>query len=191
MGIFKKNKNKEDKPEKEKKKFKDTGIGKFLKEKAPNILGGALELVWDITGREVLENIGKKIKGSNELSEVDKEQALKLLEADLEYAKLENEDRQRASDMYVSKSHTKADEIADLIIRWNLPIIFLLVAGEVAVILLVTNTALLAVISSVFGSILTALINERLTVIQFFFGSSLGSKAKQEHIQHSKEKLLP
>jgi hypothetical protein len=69
-----------------KKKFKDTKVGKFLKEKAPNLAGDILSITGDITGVEALKNIGDKIKGSNELSDFDKELALKELDLDIKEA---------------------------------------------------------------------------------------------------------
>lgn len=188
MGIFNKNKNKEDKPKKDKKKFKDTGVGKFLKEKGPDILGGALELVGDITGRDVLENIGKKIKGSDELSAADKERALELLELDLEAYKVEVEDRKSARSMY-SEKNSKADDIASKIIIWNLPVMGGLLAIEIAcIIYMKSHPEVLAIISAAVGGVIQSLISERLTVIQFFFGSSMGSKRKQAHIDDNKIK---
>ena len=69
-----------------KKKFKDTKVGKFLTEKAPNLAGDIISITGDITGVEALKNIGDKIKGSNELSDFDKELALRELDLDIKEA---------------------------------------------------------------------------------------------------------
>lgn len=80
-----------------KKKFKDTKVGKFLKEKAPNLAGDILSITGDITGVEALKNIGDKIKGSNELSDFDKQLALKELDLDIKEA--EEVSKRWSSDM--------------------------------------------------------------------------------------------
>jgi len=80
-----------------KKKFKDTKVGKFLKEKAPNLAGDIISITGDITGVEALKNIGDKIKGSNELSDFDKQLALKELELDIKEA--EEVSKRWSSDM--------------------------------------------------------------------------------------------
>lgn len=72
-----------DRKKKERKKLKETKVGKFLLEKAPNLIGDGLTIIGDLTGRETLENLGRKISGSNELSEDERSHALELLELDL------------------------------------------------------------------------------------------------------------
>jgi len=68
---------------KNKKKFKDWGVVKFLKEKAPNLASNIVSVVGDITGIDVLKNVAKSIRGSKELEEEDKELALKKLDQDI------------------------------------------------------------------------------------------------------------
>ncbi len=63
-----------------KKPFKDTKIGKFLKEKAPGLFAEALTTVGDLTGVKALNVVGNLIKGSKEISEEDKVIAAALLE---------------------------------------------------------------------------------------------------------------
>lgn len=69
---------------KDKKKLGETKVGIFLKEKAPNLIGTGLQIIGDLTGRETLENLGNKIKGTTELSEDDKRHALELIQLDLQ-----------------------------------------------------------------------------------------------------------
>lgn len=68
---------------KNKKKFSETKVGAFLKEKAPNLFGDLVGTVGEISGVSVLKKIGDKIKGSKELSANDKELAMKELELDI------------------------------------------------------------------------------------------------------------
>jgi hypothetical protein len=69
---------------KDKKKLGETKVGIFLKEKAPNLIGTGLQIIGDLTGRETLENLGKKILGSKELTEDEQQHALDLIQLDLQ-----------------------------------------------------------------------------------------------------------
>ena len=81
-----------------------------------------------------------------------------------------------AREMYAEKSDT-ADFIANKVIKENLILITVLVVIQVLVIMFVEGQVA-AVVTGVVGTIVGALINERNTVINFFFGSSKGSKDK-------------
>ena len=80
---------------KEKKPFKETGVGRFLIEKAPSILG--------IVGDAILPGnvISELISGNNELSEGDKRIALEKLR--LERAEIDGVTRRWVAD---SSSHS-------------------------------------------------------------------------------------
>ena len=66
---------------KDKKKFKDTKIFTFLKDKAPGILETIGDILPDKGGLGILKNI---ISKDDKISPEDKEHALKLLEFDLQ-----------------------------------------------------------------------------------------------------------
>jgi len=68
------------KEKKDKKKFKDTKVGVFLKEKAPKILNGIGEILPDSGVYGVVKNL---ITTDNKMTPADKETAMKLLEMDL------------------------------------------------------------------------------------------------------------
>lgn len=72
--------------------------------------------------------------------------------------------------------------MASIIMRYNLPAIAVLVGIEIVCVMLIDDKTLIAVISGVTGGVITALINERLMIIQYFFGSSQGSTDKQKLI---------
>jgi len=61
---------------KPKKKFKDTKVGKFLKEKAPALLNTVGEFLPDQGGLGIVKNI---ISGDKDMGPEDKEMALKLI----------------------------------------------------------------------------------------------------------------
>ena len=96
---------------------------------------------------------------------------------------LEIQDKDSARKMYVEE-HDKADSIATKIIDWNLPVIGVLLGIEIACIIYMREyPEVLAIISAAVGGVTQSLISERQTVVQFFFGSSMGSKKKQQHIE--------
>lgn len=65
---------------KNRKKFKETKVGVFLKEKAPKILNGIGDILPDNGVYGVVKNL---ITTDKEMSPADKETAMKLLEMDL------------------------------------------------------------------------------------------------------------
>jgi hypothetical protein len=90
-----------------KKPFKDTGVGKFLREKVAPIAGDVLQIVGDITGRESIEKIGQLLNDKKEQSaevmalhmEFEKyklEWEMELQRLELEIFKTELADRESA-----------------------------------------------------------------------------------------------
>ena len=67
-----------------KKKFKDTKIGVFLKEKAPAILDGIGDILPDQGGFGLVKNL---ITSDDNIEPEDKEKAMKLLELDIQEMK--------------------------------------------------------------------------------------------------------
>ena len=68
----------------EKKKFKETKVGIFLKEKAPQFLETIGEFLPDQGGLGIVKNI---ITSDDNIEPVDKETAMKLIEQDLQELK--------------------------------------------------------------------------------------------------------
>lgn len=88
------------------------------------------------------------------------------------------ENTKSARDMY-KVNPEQASKVADSIMKYNLVIVFLLVIINVlAVIHLKDDAAILAIVSNFIGIVMMALIQERQSVVNFFFGSSMGSKNK-------------
>ena len=77
-----------------KKKFKETKIGAFLKNKAPKILDGIGDVLPDNGAFGIVKNL---ISSDNSMSPEDKEMALKLLEQDI--AEMNNISSRWSSDM--------------------------------------------------------------------------------------------
>ena len=63
-----------------KKKFAETKVGKFLKEKAPAVLNSIGDILPDQGGLGIVKNI---ISSDNSIEPQDKEMAMKLLEQDI------------------------------------------------------------------------------------------------------------
>ena len=82
------------KNKKQKKKFKDTKVGIFLREKAPKILDTVGEFLPDQGGLGIVKNL---ISSDDNIEPKDKEMALKLLDQDI--AEMENISSRWASDM--------------------------------------------------------------------------------------------
>ncbi len=86
-----------------KKKFKETNIGSFLSSKAPKMLAAIGDILPDQGGLGVVKNL---ITSDNKIKPVDKEQAMRLIEQDLQELK-EVSSRWRAdmkSDSWLSKN---------------------------------------------------------------------------------------
>jgi hypothetical protein len=152
-------------------KLKDTKIGAFLKDKAPDVLGIVGDLLPDSGAMGIVKNVIDKVAPDE-----DKEALKSELDAT---AAQYFADVQDAREMYENTDHSQADAIADKIINYNLWILLALVVIQVVVIMYVDGQ-IAAVITGVIGTITGALINERNTVVNFFFGSSKGSKDKDK-----------
>ena len=82
------------KDKKQKKKFKETKVGVFLKDKAPAILDTVGEFLPDQGGLGIVKNL---ISGDSTINPKDKETALKLLDQDI--AEMNNISERWSSDM--------------------------------------------------------------------------------------------
>jgi len=159
---------------KEKVKFRDRPIVKWCKENAPDLLGNSLEFIGDVTGIELVENLGKKISGSNDLTPEQKAEALEMVRLDLEFARLDNEDRSSARTLQVSALQ-QDDKFSKrflyylatgiIIVTFVYDILFFFVEYPER------NHDIIMMIAGTLNSTGFA------AIIYFFFGSSQGSKA--------------
>ena len=135
-----------------KKKFKETKVGVFLKEKAPNILDTVGEFLPDQGGLGIVKNL---ITSDNTIEPKDKETALKLLDQDI--AEMSNISERWASDM-------KSDSWLSKNTR-PMTLIFLTLAMTIFIIL---DSTVLLEIKTGWVSLLEALL---ITVYVAYFGS--------------------
>ena len=135
-----------------KKKFKETKVGVFLKEKAPSILDTVGEFLPDQGGLGIVKNL---ITSDNTIEPKDKETALKLLDQDI--AEMGNISERWANDM-------KSDSWLSKNTR-PMTLIFLTLAMTIFVIL---DSTVLLEIKTGWASLLEALL---ITVYVAYFGS--------------------
>lgn len=118
-----------------------------------------------------------------EVDHKEKIEEYKLKEKELLFKKFET-----SHESYQQKN-TMADKIADQVIKYNLPVIALLVIVNVLVVHYFKDDAsLIAIVSNIIGLAIGKLFSERQAVINFFFGSSIGSKEKDIQIASFKGK---
>ena len=137
---------------KKKKKFKETKVGIFLKEKAPTILNTVGEFLPDQGGIGIVKNL---ISGDSTINPKDKETALKLLDQDI--AEMNNISSRWASDM-------KSDSWLSKNTR-PMTLIFLTLAMTIFIVL---DSTVLLEINEGWVSLLEALL---ITVYVAYFGS--------------------
>ena len=157
-----------------KKGKKRTGIGKFLASVKHKIAPTVLEAVGvgDL-GRAI--GIISEDPNNAGLTQEEANEFFKLIE-------LELKDMDSARKMYSSADNTTANFIAKRVINFNLWVVVLAIVIEILTVVYMTDKTLIAIISSAVGAFTTALLQERQQVINFFFGSSLGSKKKTEQL---------
>ena len=135
-----------------KKKFKETKIGAFLKNKAPKILDGIGDILPDNGAFGIVKNL---ISSDNSISPEDKEMALKLLEQDI--AEMNNISSRWSSDM-------KSDSWLSKNTR-PMALIFLTLAMTIFIVL---DSTILLQIKESWVSLLETLL---ITVYVAYFGS--------------------
>jgi len=156
------------------KPFSETKVGKFLGSKGVNIVLDAAEII-GVPGAGIVNNLKDKITNHPTLSPEDKITALSFLEEERKVFELELMDKESARNLY-EKKNDMADIVVKRVVNWNLPIAAVLIFLLVYCTVVLKDNVLLALISSSIGAAIQQLFSERQTIINFFFGSSKGSK---------------
>jgi len=168
--------------------WKDIG-GKLAKVGLP-ILGGAINpalgpVVAGLLGKseeELVHDIEQGNLSPDQIVILEKYQ----MDHKVELEKLRQREQERelenikdSRSMYRINGNT-ADKIAEKIINENLWMIFGLIAVQIVTMIFVPAkyTTELAIVSNLIGIVIGKLLHERQSVINFFFGSSFGSKLK-------------
>ena len=156
-----------------KKPFKETKIGKFLKEKAPRILDAAAGL----TGIDALKVVSDLIEGED-LNPTDKMEYLSLKqEYELEVLRLEVDNVKDARDREVGLAQaTGKPDYA----QWTVGAIGLVLVGSV----IYKGVFGIIIDKEVYHHILGLTEGIALSIFGYYFASSLGSKNKDHTIKH-------
>jgi len=143
-----------------KKKFKETKVGVFLKEKAPAILDTVGEFLPDKGGLGIVKNL---ISGDSNIEPEDKEMALKLLDQDI--AEMNNISNRWQSDMTSDSWLSKNTR--------PLTLIYLTLAMTIFIVL---DSTVVLEINNGWVSLLEALL---ITVYVAYFGSRGAEKIQK------------
>ncbi|TNC80680.1 MAG: hypothetical protein C9356_12330 [Oleiphilus sp.] len=144
-------------------------------DKAEDVAEKVVDIAKDVTGKPGATDALEAIK-TNPNTALEFQKA--VMDNEHVFDRMVLEDRQHARETY--KVHNEAsDKIAFYIMKYNLPLILVLVlVNVIATHYLKTDPALLSTVSTLVGFIINALLKERQDVTAFHFGSSLGSKMK-------------
>jgi len=155
------------------KKLKDSKVGAWLKDKAPKVL----EIVSDLTGIEALDRVGDLIKGES-MSLQDK----------LEFERLLSEERMEVMRLEVERIKNAQDREVGVVQATGKPDYFQWVVGSVGlgVFLVIVINGLFYDIENekVYFHLLGIVEGIVLGIFGYYFGSSLGSKIKDNHLKN-------
>lgn len=161
-------------------------IGNLLSNGVDEVANKTTDFIKEKTGIDLAKN-NPTPEEIEKLRQLEIEHAETLKEFTLEKLRLEQQRFETAHKTY-RENHSMADKIAKAIINWNLPIIFLLVFMNLYILdTFKDNASLLAVASNIIGIAIGKLFSERQSVINFFYGSSIGSKDKDVQIASMKQ----
>lgn len=149
--------------------MKDGKLFNFLK-KLGKPVGGLLNLAGDLTGIDAIEKIGDAISGSPDLSPEEKAQALKLLSLDVQ-------DRAdaRSSQVQVATSSNSTWLAKNFI--YLLASFWSITASTYFALVTFTDVTNKDASQTILGFLLGTAVS---SIIAFFFGSSEGSKTKDQ-----------
>lgn len=168
MGLLKG----KDKEPKERKPFKETGIGKFIADKAPNILDTIGDFLPDKGGLGILKNI---ISKDDKLSPTDKINALELLDAELNELEVHAKDRDSARSREVELAKVGGTDFMMYVVGFvGLGLLVFIIVSIVFMPELADNNLLIHVLGIVEG-VCTS-------IFFYYFGSSKSSADKNKMI---------
>ncbi len=167
-------------------------------------IGFVKDLIMD-NGEDLVKEGIKKVTGidltKKKPEDLTPEEIQRINDSKLEISKLDfqklqleldkTKEANRAVEARFNKSHetyqtnhNMADGIATQIINRNLPIIAILVIANVGLVYFMKdNPSLIAIASNIIGVAIGNLFNERQAIVNFFFGSSIGSKEKDAKLK--------
>lgn len=145
--------------------------------KVEQVVGRLSDIALKVTGKENTDEAALALSSNPDLALQYKRM---VLEDKTIYERLDEQSRNRASTQYAINSGM-SDEIARRVMKWNLIYVLALLAIQVGFMLaLQDKPTLIALISNIIGVVIGNLLTERQQVTSFHFGSSLGSKIKEQ-----------
>ena len=157
-------------------KFAPEVIGWFAGDKAESAASSVLNIAEKVTG--LGGDAAIKAIESDPLTALEFKRAVMADKHELDRIYLNN--TQSARDMY-SESRVLADKIALGIMRYNFFfVVVLLICNAIACWYLKDHPAILSGIATTIGFVINAFIKERSDVSNFLFGSTLGSRMKDD-----------
>lgn len=166
--------------------LKATGLSSWIGEKlgiGESSANKIVEIAQAVTGTSDPE---KALEAMSQSAAAQVEVRNKLIDNKQEIIRLQYQDRSDARDMYKNSDHKKADDIASVIMKYNLPLIVLLLVANVVAVQFIQNTAVAVAVGNLIGGSVAAMWQERQQVVGFFFGSSIGSKDKTKALAGAK-----
>jgi len=155
------------------KKLKETKVGTWLKDKAPKVL----DIVSDLTGIEALDRVGDLIKGES-MSLQDK----------LEFERLLSDERMEVMRLEVERIKNAQDREVGVVQATGKPDYFQWAVGGVGLgifsIIVVNGLFYDIVNEKVYFHLLGIVEGIVLGIFGYYFGSSLGSKNKDNHLKN-------
>lgn len=169
MPLFKKKKEGESEIKKERKPFKETKLGIFLKEKAPHILDIAADMIPGASGLHVIK---KLIDKDGSFTKEDKQKAIELLNHELELYKVDQVDRADARAR--EREYVKANKIDWMMIITGASglsaFLFIVICSIYKPDVFEKNPVLHQIVGMVEGV--------AISIFMYYFGSSKGSADK-------------
>ena len=168
---------------------KATGLDDWIINKLKKSDSGAAKLASKIIGFATqatgFENPEHAAKQLTESADQNEQFVLAVTANEHELKKLAFEDRKDARAMY-QVHNNQADKVAENVIKYNLWIIALLfIAMAIASYFLQQQAALMSIVNSICTMTIKTLFDERKEVLGFYFGSSMGSKQKDQNKEQS------
>jgi len=178
----------------DKKPFKDTKFWKFVTEKVKPIAGDVLEIVGDVTGVGAVEKVGELLnnrkEGDAQMQALSIEFELKKLEFEIEFQKLEMEqfkaevadrDSARSREVeYMKANGGKRDWVQGGLVIFNMSI---LAAMLTFLAFRTVPNENVRIFDMLLGGVV---VSGAQSIFQYYFGSSKGSKEKDNTISKMK-----
>jgi hypothetical protein len=186
---------------KPRRKFNETGLGQFLKEKVKPILGDVVDLAGDITGIGALNKVGdllnskrdgdaavaalasefemKRLEWQMELDKMEHEFRLAEMASEMEAFKTEVQDRESARSrevQFMQANGGKRDWLMSAVVIIGLAAMMFVIASLIFVHIPDANKELAYM---AFGAVMTI----GTQIFAYYVGSSRGSKMKDETIR--------